>query len=150
MPCVWRRAGIALTVSVVPLASMSGEANAKPSKKPKYTNRVIQFLKYIESNGTNLKSIPMIYDAHPAYPLPEVAQGLQVSDVIEGSACQSHMAKVVLALMYVACGGLDLAHNLVTPMSWGSYTDYGGNPIPNSPAAKEAAYVHALIHRWWV
>jgi hypothetical protein len=47
----------------------------------------------------------------------------------------------------VACGGLDQAHNLVTPLSWGAWTPYAGAPKPGSPAAREAAYVHALIHR---
>ncbi|GFH15505.1 uncharacterized protein HaLaN_11744 [Haematococcus lacustris] len=51
--------------------------------------------------------------------------------------------------MHVAFGALDKAHNLVTPLSWGGRTEYGGEPIPKSPAAKEAAYVHALVHRCW-
>lgn len=45
------------------------------------------------------------------------------------------------------CRGLDHAHNLVTPLCWGAATAYGGRPIEGSPAAHDAAYVHALIHR---
>lgn len=36
------------------------------------------------------------------------------------------MARVVCALLWVAFGALDQAHNTVTPLSWGSPTDFGG------------------------
>ena len=35
----------------------------------------------------------------------------------------------------------------VTPLCWASPTTYAGQPIPDSPAARDAAYVHALVHR---
>lgn len=53
-------------------------------------------------------------------PLPEVIQGLTVEDVLpEGSPAKpapeaaQHFARTVAALLYVAVGGLDHAHNLV-------------------------------------
>lgn len=58
-----------------------------------------------------------------------------------------HFAQVAIALLYLACGGLDEAHNLVTPLSWPLKTDFGGKPVKGSPANAEASYAHALIHR---
>lgn len=47
-------------------------------------------------------------------PLPAVADGLTVADVAPTEAgAQSHMAGVILALVAVAFGALDRAHNLV-------------------------------------
>jgi len=91
----------------------------------------------------------MIYSAQASVPIPEVAQGLTAADVAPTAAgANSHMARVVCGLVWVAFGALDAAHNTVTPLCWGAPTDYAGPPIPNSPAAQEAAYVHALVHRW--
>lgn len=59
----------------------------------------------------------------------------------------SDFAAVIAALLYLGCGALDQAHNLVTPLSWGSATSYAGPPVANSPAASQAAYVHAMLHR---
>ncbi len=58
-----------------------------------------------------------------------------------------HHARVVAGLLHVACGGLDQAHNLVTPLCWGAPTPYAGRPIAGSAAAQDASYVHALVHR---
>jgi hypothetical protein len=72
----------------------------------------------------------MQYDAEPTTPLPDCIQGLSPADVVPKSsssdAAASHMARVIAGLLYVACGGLDIAHNLVTPLCWGSWTPYGG------------------------
>ena len=42
--------------------------------------------------------------------------------------------------------GLDEAHDIVLPFSWPSPT-FAGPSIPNSPAAKESEYCHAMVHR---
>ena len=42
--------------------------------------------------------------------------------------------------------GLDEAHDIVLPYSL-SAPSYAGDPILDSPAAKESEYCHALIHR---
>ncbi len=148
MPRWQRRWGVlCTTVSVstcVPLA-MSSSAQAAPRPNPK----VQQLLDYIKKHPMSLQSIPMEYEAQPYAPLPDVIQGLEAKDVLPaGSSAPStqHMDAVVAGLLYVACGGLDQAHNLVTPLCWGSYTTYGGKPIAGSPSAKDAAYVHALVH----
>lgn len=57
-------------------------------------------------------------------------------------------ASVCAALIYLGgSGAADEAHNIVTPLSWPHATVFGGEPKPDGPAATEAAYVHALIHR---
>eukprot|EP00877_Chromochloris_zofingiensis_P002972 jgi/Chrzof1/12676/Cz07g03120.t1 len=95
----------------------------------------------------SVSSVHMQYEKDPTVPLPECVRGLQPKDVAQGSTSDSDFAKVIAALLYVACGGLDEAHNLITPLSWGSWTPYAGAPVRNSPAAAEASYVHALTHR---
>ncbi len=81
-----------------------------------------------------------IYARDVEVPLPEVAQALlqhpeelvgpQAWRAAQGSeggrAHVEHHAHVLQALVAVAFGALDLAHNLVTPLSWGSPTEYGG------------------------
>lgn len=95
--------------------------------------------------------------------LPDVIQGLTPQDVLPQPSSQQepippdasspctteaqHHARVVAGLLYMACGGLDQAHNLVTPLCWGAPTPYAGRPIPGSAAAQDASYVHALVHR---
>ncbi|KXZ47721.1 hypothetical protein GPECTOR_33g603 [Gonium pectorale] len=103
-----------------------------------------------------LSSQPMIYEADvTSSHLPAVVQGLTAADVLPPPSRRSgkdpvaaeHWARCVAGLLYVACGGLDQAHNLVTPLCWGAPTAYAGRPIAGSPAAQDAAYVHALVHR---
>ena len=61
---------------------------------------------------------------------------------------EEHMAEVTTAMLYLACGGMDEAHNLVLPYSWPEDTKFGGQAIKGSPAAKESEYCHALVHRY--
>jgi hypothetical protein len=80
----------------------------------------------------------MQYDADPTVPLPDCIANLQPADVLvagksssssssrSSSTAKEHMARVIAGLLYVACGGLDAAHNLVTPLCWGSWTPYAG------------------------
>lgn len=63
-----------------------------------------------------------------------------------GSASADH-ARVAAALVLLGAGAADEAHNLATPLSWHYGTPFGGPPVENSPAAAEATYAHALIHR---
>lgn len=87
-----------------------------------------QVLDYLDSHPTTVTSLPMQYDAEPTTPLPACVSGLQPADVVcdSSAAAGSHMARVIAGLLYVACGGLDAAHNLVTPLCWGSWTPYAG------------------------
>eukprot|EP00983_Pelagomonas_calceolata_P082111 1155816-Pelagomonas_calceolata.AAC.5 len=56
-------------------------------------------------------------------------RGLTPNDVKPSPDAHPHWAIVCTALLYAACGGLDHSHNLVTPLSWGAPTSYGGPPI---------------------
>lgn len=91
-----------------------------------------QVLEYLQSHPMTVTSLPMQYDADPIVPLPDCIAGLQPADVLPAGSSSSsstgreHMARVIAGLLYVACGGLDAAHNLVTPLCWGSWTPYAG------------------------
>lgn len=135
-----RAAGPAVIVAM----SSAGAAAAKGA--PAYPPKVQAVLDHLQHHPMTVTSSAMQYDAEPTTPLPECIQGLSPSDVIS-SGGKTHMASVIAGLLYAACGGLDQAHNLVTPLCWGSWTPYGGKPVANSPAAAEAAYVHAIVHR---
>ncbi|GIL62505.1 hypothetical protein Vafri_16718 [Volvox africanus] len=140
--------------------SAAGAARTTPKGKQApasvYPERVLAVLNYLEANPMRLQSIPMMYEADvSAGHLPAVIQGLTPADVMPpasqrrstDAAAADHFARVVTGLLYVACGGLDQAHNLITPLCWGAPTPYAGKPITGSPAAQDASYVHALIHR---
>ncbi|GLI71328.1 hypothetical protein VaNZ11_016449 [Volvox africanus] len=140
--------------------SAAGAARTTPKGKqaptPVYPERVLAILNYLEANPMRLQSIPMMYEADVSSGhLPAVIQGLTPADVMPppsqrrstDAVAADHFARVVAGLLYVACGGLDQAHNLVTPLCWGAPTPYAGKPITGSPAAQDASYVHALLHR---
>jgi len=55
-------------------------------------------------------------------------------------------AAATCALLQLACGGLDEAHNRVTPLSWPDGTLFGGPPIYDSEAREDATLIHCLIH----
>lgn len=87
-------------------------------------------LDHLQQQPMTVSSQAMQYDSEPTTQLPDCIQGLSPADVVPRSsssdAAASHMARVIAGLLYVACGGLDVAHNLVTPLCWGSWTPYGG------------------------
>jgi len=56
-------------------------------------------------------------------------------------------AEVGAATLCLMVGGVDEAHNLVTPHSWPAPTTFGGPPKHNSTMSKEAAYCHVIVHR---
>eukprot|EP00878_Enallax_costatus_P020521 GHUV01021698.1.p2 GENE.GHUV01021698.1~~GHUV01021698.1.p2 ORF type:complete len:198 (+),score=16.56 GHUV01021698.1:477-1070(+) len=116
------KASVALTV----VSCMSTPtANAAPTKRKPH--RVQQVLDYLKQRPMTVTSQPMQYDAEPCTTLPECIRGLTAEDVVtDKAAAESHMARVIAGLLYTACGGLDQAHNLVTPLCWGSWTPYGG------------------------
>jgi hypothetical protein len=100
-----------------------------PTDNPRST---LQVLDHLQSHPMTVTSLPMQYDADPTVQLPECIAGLQPADVLpngsssSSSTARKHMAQVIAGLLYVACGGLDAAHNLVTPLCWGSWTPYAG------------------------
>eukprot|EP00798_Chlamydomonas_sp_ICE-L_P004084 gene4084-14184_t len=134
--------------SAVVMLACSPDAHA--AKGPKYSPAVRAVLDYLKDHPMQLTSGTMMYyepnqDLHT--PLPAVADSLSPATVSQGCMKDSGFSLVVAGLLYLALGGLDHAHNLVTPLCWGSPTNYGGKPVRGSAAAKDAAYVHALVHR---
>ena len=59
----------------------------------------------------------------------------------------SDFARVAVAGLLLGGGGIDECHDLVTPLSWDDGTVFGGPAVPGSPAAREATWAHAIIHR---
>mmetsp|Transcript_19778 Transcript_19778/g.54941 ORF Transcript_19778/g.54941 Transcript_19778/m.54941 type:complete len:225 (+) Transcript_19778:101-775(+) len=116
---------------------------------PHFPTRVWQVVQAMEQSPPKLRGVPMQY--LPTAKLqcskfPDVIQGLKPEDCsFDGK--DNHHARVVCSLCYLAFDGVDEAHNLVTPLSWGGYTEFSGPPVSSSAAAPEARYVHALVHR---
>jgi hypothetical protein len=102
---------------------------------------LLQVLDYLQSHPMTVTNLPMQYEAEPTVPLPNCIAGLLPGDILpagkssssssssSSSVAREHMARVVAGLLYVACGGLDAAHNLVTPLCWGSWTPYAGKRL---------------------
>ena len=127
-----------------------------------YTERVKDVMEFIQENPINVKSQRMFYvptsQLDPAR-LPDVVENLQAEDVIlerkehdrinrpQLNKMEEHMADVTVAMLYLACGGMDESHNIVLPYSWPDQEAMSGPPILNSPAIKESEYCHALVHR---
>lgn len=124
-------------------AAGSAEAAAKLPSRAKAV------LDYLRDHPITVTSQSLQYDAEPTTPLPNVARGLTPDDCrVAGSAPGSRHADCLAGALLTACGGLDAAHNIVTPLSWGSFTPYAGKPVACSPCeAADASYVHAMIHR---
>lgn len=55
-------------------------------------------------------------------------------------------AAAMCGLLQLACGGLDEAHDRITPMSWPDGTLFGGPPIAGSSARHDATLLHCLVH----
>jgi hypothetical protein len=59
---------------------------------------------------------------------------------------QGDEAAAMCGLLQLACGGLDEAHDRITPMSWPDGTLFGGPPIAGSSAREDATLLHCLVH----
>lgn len=120
---LWRAAVRAAGPALV-LAHMSAAGAASAAVFPQ---RVKTILAHLQQHPMKVSSLAMQYDADPTTPLPACLQGLTPADVVSRSSDAScHMARVIAGLLYAACGGLDHAHNLITPLCWGSWTPYAG------------------------
>lgn len=127
-----RRPLLLPSLSLACMAALPPAAAAAAARAAKRPERVQQVLRFLLQHPMTVTSTPMQYDAEPTVPLPAVIQGLSPADVLPGGGNSSggstaaHMARVIAGLLYVAVGGLDAAHNLVTPLCWGSWTPYSG------------------------
>lgn len=129
-----------------------------------YSERVSEIIDYVTDHPIEIQAKDkMMYRGLSDLDsgrLPSVLENLSREDVVmeykeKGSRVNSapltleeaHMSDVVLALLYLSCGGLDEAHDIVLPYSWPEYTCMGGKPVLDSPASQESEYCHALVHR---
>jgi hypothetical protein len=130
----------------------------------RYPDRVEEVLAFLEAHPFSMHGQKMLYldlDQLDSMRLPDVVEGLKGEELISvkyesqtitplnpGSIlAKEHMADVTAAMMFLACGGLDEAHDLVLPYSWPMATPFGGPPVKDSEAANDAEYCHSLVHR---
>ena len=109
-------------------------------------NRVLRHLK--DAGPQDIRGQPMAYQASDALDKGRLDPGIaDAIETLDGDAVPPHALAVLKAALYTGIGGLDEAHNLVTPLSWGAPTPFAGPPVRRSPARNDATYVHALVHR---
>lgn len=68
----------------------------------------------------------------------------------EPTSDQQQNAALSVALLLLGHGYTDECHDLVTPLSWGDDTHFGGPSLRSSasaPVISSASYVHSLVHR---
>lgn len=141
-----RRAAMAAAAASVTVLAAASSAHA--ARSPTLPPRVAALLDHLKNHPMTVTSQCMQYDAEPSTPLPDVARSLTPDDCRIAPGSRSRHADCIAGALLAAVGGLDAAHNIVTPLSWRSFTPYAGKPVACSPMeAADASYVHALIHR---
>jgi len=116
-------------------------------------------LEKVRREGVPVRSQVMEYAAEPrrsplgracSEVVPEM-EGRRVPEAfiqeLRSRGVKQDKAEVGAAVLCLMLGGVDEAHNLVTPHSWASPTPFGGPPKFGSPVKQEAAYAHAVVHR---
>eukprot|EP01084_Bolivina_argentea_P113431 202152_1 len=145
-----------------PKAINQDEAKQNENFQTKQTNKSIEQSKYpqkMQEIFDYLDHTPMSIIGQKMYYKPsnqlsnnrniiELVNKLETLDfnASNKSSCMHH-ARICRGLLYLSLNGIDECHNLVTPLSWPSYTSFGGQPIYNSPSQQNACYAHALTHR---
>merc|ERR1712232_1366233 len=118
-----------------------GAADATPAC---IDNGYVWLRNRVAEHSMEIGSLPMAYEAgaRSATVPADIAKTIESTDWGSGD-----VALVGKALAYVVHGGLDEAHNLVTPLSWPASTPFAGPPKTGGIAEHDASYLHALIHR---
>ena len=125
----------------------------KSIEENKYPERMQDVFNYLESKPFSIIGQQMQYKrtdklSNKNRDLTEIYDKLETLDFDTSNKTSSlHHAQVTRGLLYLSMNGIDECHNLVTPLSWSSYTSFGGKYIDNSPANQNACYSHALTHR---
>ncbi|TRY69356.1 hypothetical protein TCAL_02468 [Tigriopus californicus] len=128
-----------------------------------YSSKTLDVLEYAQEHPLTCQSEKMAYlplDQLDSSRLPDVVAKLNRDDIIlplheanrinaikSDDKRRQHLADVTMALLYIPCGGLDEAHDIVLPYSWPDPTEQAGQPIKDSPASHESKYAHAFVHR---
>lgn len=116
-------------------------------------------LEKVRQDGVPLRSQSMEYVSDPkrsplsraCSELVPASEGRSVPEAfiqeLRSRGCKQDKAEMGAAVLCLMLGGLDEAHNLVTPHSWASPTVFGGPPKFGSPVKLEASYCHSIVHR---
>jgi len=103
--------------------------------------------KVSETFQVPVRNQPMEYSPEPkASPVGKAVAGSFVEELL-GQGLDLDRAEVGAAVLCLILGGVDEAHNLVTPHSWPAPTSFGGSPKRSSKVRQEAAYCHVIVHR---
>lgn len=128
---------------------------------PEGESIVPAILERAERDGVPLRNSRMEYKSLPSssplltcgLPLLEEAASRgevckQLVGELRGRGVESQdRAEIGAAALCLMLGGLDEAHNIVTPHSWPEPTTFGGQPKHGSEMVVEASYCHHIIHR---
>eukprot|EP00931_Biecheleriopsis_adriatica_P067182 TRINITY_DN4136_c0_g1_i1.p1 TRINITY_DN4136_c0_g1~~TRINITY_DN4136_c0_g1_i1.p1 ORF type:complete len:345 (-),score=64.34 TRINITY_DN4136_c0_g1_i1:43-1050(-) len=135
------------------------EVVTEPGAKAAEAEEVIAaVLELVQKDGVPVRSQVMEYKADPVRsPLQHCgvealkAGGQQAVSVLrtglKARGADIYSADVGAAILCLMLGGLDEAHNLVTPLTETRPTTFGGPPKLATEVQKEAAYCHAIVHR---
>lgn len=113
-------------------------------------------LRKVRAEGVPVRSQPMEYarelcrSSLPTCGLQPPGGGRMVDVLVRelrARGATEDRAEVGAAALCLMLGGLDEAHNLVTPHSWATPTTFGGPPKYGSPSRQDAAYCHIIVHR---
>mmetsp|Transcript_95028 Transcript_95028/g.188259 ORF Transcript_95028/g.188259 Transcript_95028/m.188259 type:complete len:305 (+) Transcript_95028:16-930(+) len=100
-----------------------------------------------ETGQVPVRNQPMEYSPEPKVsPVGKAFAGSLVKELLE-HGLHPDRAEVGAAVLCLMLGGVDEAHNLVTPHSWPAPTSFGGPPRRGSEVRQEAAYCHVIVHR---
>lgn len=88
-----------------------------------------------------------VADALPQLGGRSVAEALVQELRVSGNFQTTDKAEVGAAVLCLMMGGMDEAHNLVTPHSQASPTIFGGPAKHGSTMKREASYCHIIVHR---
>lgn len=128
---------------------------------PEGESIVPAILERAERDGVPLRNSRMEYKSLPASsPLLTCGLPLLEEAASRGDACKKLVeelrgrgvksqdrAEIGAAALCLMLGGLDEAHNIVTPHSWSEPTTFGGQPKHGSEMVIEASLCHHIIHR---
>lgn len=117
---------------------------------------VEDILKLVDSTGVPLRNQTMEYKAEPMRS-PLASCGIEalgsgpkaIELLVKGleSRVDQDSAEVAAAVLCLMLGGLDEAHNLITPHTWAAPTTFAGPPKLQSTMSRDAKYCHVIVHR---
>lgn len=147
-------------ISEMPASGGDGQdaPQADPAEAEAAAAVIDAVLQLVEKSGVPVRNQVMEYKAEPSRSplatcgIPELAPGgtkatqLLVAG-LRAKGADADKAEVAAAVLCLMLGGLDEAHNLVTPHCWATPTTFSGPPKLGSTVFREAAYGQVIVHR---